>query len=232
MRKKVGIAALTVMGVLMLGALGANPRYIEELALGGGFDEAVDGGADFEKNGTIRTNGAISTDADVTVGDGVGGALLHIDGNVGTGREVVSYTAGSRRWRLILGTTVAESGSDVGSDLLFQARSDSDGLIDNPIDIQRESGGTITLGGSSNRLVDATGDLNVEGGDFSAGLDSSIRGVVTAWDGSGGSAPGTLQLASPNGTTYFVFVEDDGTLKLHTALPTANSDGSEVGSQS
>ena len=88
------------------------------------------------------------------------------------------------------------------------------------------------MGGSSKRVMNATGDLNVEGGNISAGLNSSIRGIISAWDGSGGSAPGTLRLASPNGTIYYLFVEDDGTLRVHSALPSTNSDGSVVGTQS
>lgn len=77
----------------------------------------------------------------------------------------------------------------------------------------------------------ATGDITAQGGDIVAGTDGGTRGVVTAWDGSGGSAPGCLKIASPNGTVWYLFVEDDGTLKVHNALPTANADGSVVGSQ-
>jgi len=41
-----------------------------------------------------------------------------------------------------------------------------------------------------------------------------------------------LKLASADGTEYWIFPENDGTLKIHTAEPTANTDGSEVGGQS
>lgn len=51
--------ALVVVGVIVLG-IGANPRYLEELRIGGGFNEPVDGGADLEKNGDIHTNGAVT----------------------------------------------------------------------------------------------------------------------------------------------------------------------------
>ena len=43
--------------------------------------------------------------------------------------------------------------------------------------------------------------------------------------------PGYLHLKSLDGTDYYLFVEDDGTLKIHTAVPTQNSDGSEIGTQ-
>ena len=45
------------------------PQYIEELALGGGYSDAEDGGAEIEKVGTIRTNGPIAADGDITSRD-------------------------------------------------------------------------------------------------------------------------------------------------------------------
>jgi len=78
----------------------------------------------------------------------------------------------------------------------------------------------------------AAGDITSQTGQIAAGADSATRGVVTAWDGSGGNAPGCLKLCSPNGTAWYLFVEDDGTLKVHGALPTQNSDGTVVGTQS
>lgn len=41
-------------------AIGPNPRYVEELRIGGGAGDAVDGGADFEKNGDISTDGNVT----------------------------------------------------------------------------------------------------------------------------------------------------------------------------
>lgn len=41
-----------------------------------------------------------------------------------------------------------------------------------------------------------------------------------------------LGMASSDGTVYYLFFENDGTLKRHTAVPSANTDGTEVGSQS
>ena len=38
-------------------------------------------------------------------------------------------------------------------------------------------------------------------------------------------------LYSRNGTANYIFCEDDGTLKRHTSVPAANSDGSEIGGQ-
>ncbi|MHC4643757.1 MAG: right-handed parallel beta-helix repeat-containing protein, partial [Planctomycetota bacterium] len=65
-----------------------------------------------------------------------------------------------------------------------------------------------------------------------SGADGTNQGTLTLWDGAGGVLPGYIKIHSPNGTAWYLFVEDDGTLKVHNAAPTANADGSEVGSQS
>ena len=91
------------------------------------------------------------------------------------------------------------------------------------------SGVVAIMSSGGNLIVD--GHLAADGGDVVAGTDGGTRGVVTAWDGSGGSAPGCVKLGSPNGTVRYLFVEDDGTLKVHSSLPTQNSDGSVVGTQ-
>jgi len=48
--------ALVLAGTVVLG-IGANPRYIEELCTGGGYGDSADGGADFEADGDILTDG-------------------------------------------------------------------------------------------------------------------------------------------------------------------------------
>ncbi|RPJ38904.1 MAG: hypothetical protein EHM35_03485 [Planctomycetaceae bacterium] len=80
------------------------------------------------------------------------------------------------------------------------------------------------------KIWDFNGDL-IFGG-LSLGADGATQGTVTLWDGSGGNTPGYIKIHSPNGTAWYLFVEDDGTLKVHSAPPTANGDGSAVGGQS
>jgi len=65
-----------------------------------------------------------------------------------------------------------------------------------------------------------------------AGQDGVEQGRIIAWDGAGGALPGWLAVASPDGTLWYLFAEDDGTLKIHNAAPTANANGSAVGDQS
>ena len=49
-------------------ALGANPRYIEEAAIGGGYSDTVDGGIDLEKDGDFSAQGDGIFDGTLTVG--------------------------------------------------------------------------------------------------------------------------------------------------------------------
>lgn len=64
-------------------------------------------------------------------------------------------------------------------------------------------------------------------------VQSGATGRAGHFDGvrGGSSAPAYIKLESANGTAQYLFVEDDGTVKRHTAIPTQNSDGSEVGAQ-
>ena len=61
MRKELAIAgcAVVLVGAVVLG-IGANPRYIEELRIGGGYGDPADGGADFEAAGDILTDGHVT----------------------------------------------------------------------------------------------------------------------------------------------------------------------------
>ena len=88
--------------------------------------------------------------------------------------------------------------------------------------------GVWIKGSATNDTVDVT----MPNGALTIGQDSSVQGILNLYDGGGGNTPGYLVLYSPNGTANYIFCEDDGTLKRHTAAPTQNSDGSEIGGQS
>jgi hypothetical protein len=314
-------AALGFTGFLgLLIAAAPNPRYLEELAIGGGFGDAVDGGAILERDGDILTDGKISAGA--ASANAASLSLPHgsapttpTDGDLwtttaGLYSRVNSATVGpvidasGVPWAMpgAIGTTTANSGefttgdfSDAvtlsGSTASLNATAathfflshklssgatsvrfspePNDGTSNATVDFFRLTNTTgyvaflLKRGDGTNTNVfevktsssspktyfrntsgtakmtvshdtgnlDSDGDGAFDGGDLSAGTDTGTRGVVTAWDGSGGSAPGVFKLASPNGTVWNIFIEDDGTLKVHSALPTQNSDGSVVGSQ-
>lgn len=95
-----------------------------------------------------------------------------------------------------------------------------------------DAGGTAT-GAAGGTDLDANGDVTSNGiatfeGGVVAGKDGVDRGTLTLWDGSGGNQPGYLRIATPDGTTYYLFMADDGTLRYHTSAPAANGDGTEI----
>lgn len=57
------------------------------------------------------------------------------------------------------------------------------------------------------------------------------QGALAVDAGSGGSAPAFAKLQSPNGTDWYLFIEDDGTVKVSSSEPTQNSDGDVIGAQ-
>lgn len=66
---------------------------------------------------------------------------------------------------------------------------------------------------------------------LTVGVNSTTQGILRLWDGGGGNTPGHIIVGSPNGTLWYLFVEDDGTVKVHNAAPTANANGSAIGDQ-
>ena len=320
MRKALTLVGIGVLAFVSIAAVGANPRTIEELIVGGGFSDPVDGGIDLEKDGDITTTGKVTVGASnasrasMTIPHGTApsspangdlwsttSGLFHQVNGATTGPLLTSSTV---PWGTPgpIGATTPNSGAfttgsfsgDItmtGASTNFSATNASpqlqfyhtkttgnasirfqpvpqDGTGQANVDFFRSTNTTGYVGfllrrgdgtntaefevkcgsnpttylrnssGTSKFEIDhntgnltSSGDATLKGGDVIVGEDSTTRGVVTVWDGSGGSAPGCIRMASPNGTTWYLFVEDDGTLKVHSALPTSNSDGSVVGLQ-
>jgi hypothetical protein len=70
---------------------------------------------------------------------------------------------------------------------------------------------------------------------FANGLQSGKhgieRGTAVLWHGTGGNKPGYVKIHSPNGTGWYLFVEDDGTIKVYNDVPRQNADGNPIGDQ-
>jgi hypothetical protein len=318
MRKTAVVMALC--GLALIAAVGTNPRYLEELCIGGGLGDAADGGADFEADGDILTDGDIVTKGDVSAGED-GASNHNVSVTAGTGNDAaldlfesdanhggaVLFDGGTDTLRIgtrdgsasvvdalqieqgssnvAIAGDVAVNGGDVTSSAsILTLKPSGGGFVDvvggpGKLRIFREAAADTSLDfymwnaansskvfgeifcvvadsttGSEdgrfslcltengtmryNRFVvnsagDGTfvGDVMVDGGSISVGVDTSVRGTLAAWDGAGGNAPGCIKLASPNGTVWYVFVEDDGTVKVNGTLPTQNSDGTSVGDQ-
>lgn len=321
------LGILLVCGVGVL-AIGPNPRYLEELRIGGGFADPVDGGVDLDKAGNIVTDGSITVEGDLAVGkneavdhsisvisgptndtqinlydqDSNNGGVIWFDGDQDTLRigtrsassvptDALEIAKGSANVK-VLGDLDLTGDLTVQTNTLFVDSASGDiGMGITPVQkvhiyepttgsvrirLQNDEGfgdiatddnkivffgsdgaarfrveqfvnksfqrivpnvdSTWDFGGVGERWAklwavtgDFSGDVDVFGGDLDVGSDSATRGVVTAWDGGDGASPGVLRLASRNGTTYYFFAEDSGTLRVHTALPTLNSDGTSLG---
>ena len=324
-RIPLGILLVCAVGVL---AIGPNPRYLEELRIGGGFADPVDGGVDLDKAGNISTDGSITVEGDLAVGkneaidhsvsvisgptndtridlydqDSNNGGVIWFDGDqdmlrIGTRSassvptDALEISKGSAKVKLlgdldVVGDltvlpnvfSVDAATSQIGmgitpvqklhlyspttNSVRIRLQNDdgfgdiathenkivffgSDGAIRFRIEtfvnksfqrIVPNVDSTWDFGGIGERWAklwavtgDFAGDVDVFGGDLGVGSDGVTRGVVTAWDGGDGASPGVLRLASRNGTTYYLFTEDNGTLRVHTTLPTLNSDGTALG---
>lgn len=87
-----------------------------------------------------------------------------------------------------------------------------------------------SVNGSVSQDLTIGDDLSVAD-QISIGTTGVTRATILMTSGAGGNTPAYIRLCSPNGTNWWLFVEDDGTLKVHTGPPAANTDGTVVGSQ-
>lgn len=84
-------------------------------------------------------------------------AGLSINAASGVERFVRGTTNGVNRWVMDLGTTAAESGSNVGSDFLLARFNDGGTYLDSPLTIYRSSG-IILMGGTRTGVSPGNGD--------------------------------------------------------------------------
>jgi hypothetical protein len=254
MRNRVVLIGLCIV---LFTAIGAAPRYLEELRIGGGYGEPTDGGADFESNGDLLTNGDLTVDGNATVqqdlyvnGNGIlsTGEMLALD-PAGAGHFFVSAStaqfknSGGRLWfvntagdtshfRFYMPDSTSTS-QDFGS-LWCLVTDPTDGSEDGMFKLALIRNGVYDYDVFSvNSLGDGRfdGDVIATGGDVVAGTAGATRGVLFATRGMGETEAGSIRLQSRNGTSWYLFVEDDGTLRVHSSLPSSNSDGTIVGLQ-
>jgi hypothetical protein len=232
MKKRV--LAIAACGLCVL-AIGASPRYIEELRIGGGLGEAADGGADFDKAGNIATDGAIAcngldVEEQVTAESGVYSELAGRD-LLEAGQDDV--TAGNFR---IYG------GSDTESGALYlhtpaayeyavehwKLSSDSPGTLDVSGSGGTYNPGTLLQFSAVSGTLSTGYDLAVWGGSIEAGRTGAeaAQGNVTVYSSNSGSAPGYIALYSCNGTPSYLFGANDGSgPRICSSPPTTDTAG-------
>ncbi len=138
---------------------------------------------------TLSVTGAITVGSTVTV---TGTTAFISTGTAGTSRDAVSMqTGGVNRW-LFRNSSAAESGANAGSSFQLSARDDAGSGIDNPIDITRAAGGTMTL----SRPISMSSTLAVTGNVTMAGVAAN----QIAYSNGSGVLSGSAALTY-NGTT-------------------------------
>lgn len=228
------ILAIGFCGALVL-AIGAAPRYLEELRIGGGLGDAADGGADFDHSGNIATDGGITCNGlsvesgGLTAGTGVFSELTA--GLLEAGEE--DTTAGTLH---LYGGSGAESGT-----MYFHSPADYAGTVDY---WQLSSGvlGVLQLAGFGG-VCDPGMILqfSAPAGQFALGYDAAVwgggvevgrggvdavQGTVTVYDDGIGTGPGCVKFYSCDGTAKYVFAADDGSgLRISQTAPTADTNG-------
>ncbi|MCC5631697.1 hypothetical protein LC613_28685 [Nostoc sphaeroides CHAB 2801] len=121
-------------------------------------------------DGGLGVAGAGYFGGNVTIGgNSVSNPTCFINGAAATQRYIRFLTAGISRWNMGVGT-VAESGSNAGSQFYIQAFNDAGSAIDTPLTITRAAGGSVSI----TRPVDitnttasnsiSTGALTLDGG--------------------------------------------------------------------
>lgn len=134
-----------------------------------------------------------SATLNVGTGSGSGTSQVTIRGAAGQTRQLSLRTGTAQRVSFGLGS-VAESGSNAGSDFFIQTFDDAGSSIDLPVIITRAAGGAVALGGSTNRQV------IIAGSGWGAG-NASLR--LNGLTSGAGAATGTLTNAPSAGNPNF-----------------------------
>jgi len=237
---KTRILAIVACGLFAL-AIGASPRYLEELRIGGGLGDSADGGADLDKAGNISTDGIV-TCSGVTVEEGQVAAASGVYSEL-AGRELLEagqddttpgnlhvYGSGDTATGAIyLHTPHAYDYSvdywKLSSSLLGVLQLSGSGGTYNPGMILQFSAGSGTLSIGY--------DMAVWGGSIEAGRAGiePVQGTITVYNYNSGSAPGYVTLYSCNGTPSYLFAANDGTgLRICNSPPTTDTAGAWLAS--
>ncbi len=194
-QKSLTIVVIVVAG-LAVTAIGSNPRYIENLAIGGGCGDA-DGGAELSSDGEIETDAHVWAASGVLapqVGPAADGDLLELDSGALTVNGTVTASAGVDgvhqfgRARIGYEGTTTDMACFAHEDHMTLTgagfRQDSDGSTS----VNAPSGETVGLylnySASDRILLNSTGvsiakDLLVNGGDIGITGDTDLLGLAS-----------------------------------------------------
>tara|TARA_Y100000004_G_scaffold92478_1_gene103660 strand:+ start:1745 stop:2638 length:894 start_codon:yes stop_codon:yes gene_type:complete len=109
-------------------------------------------------------------------------------------------------------------------------RDQDDNAADGSMIINALSHGTVTQGlkiRSTNNGSSAEVECQVPNGPLSLGRNTGLQGVLNI-ERKNSSEFGYIKMKSSDGTASYLFVANNGTLRIHSSIPTANTDGSAV----
>ncbi|XRB11451.1 hypothetical protein RI054_02g12840 [Pseudoscourfieldia marina] len=156
------------------------------------------------------TSGANNAGAVVVMG-GVGiaenlnmGGVLDVDGNTVLGDAAGTDTVTMNAIATVSSTAAATSSAD---------------------------GALIVSGGIGVALNSFFGAAVNVAGALSAGTAGTAQGVLTLNRGAGGNTPGHFVLVDTGGASHYYFADTSGNLRVNNAAPTADGDGTVVGTQ-
>jgi hypothetical protein len=202
--------------------------------------------------GAVTVQGGLSTTGgNLTVnrvGDAASAGLV-LQGDAGFARQISSYTGSALRWNLIIGTAIAESGSDAGSNFTVSRYNDAGVLIDNPFTITRSTGivaftqsptaPTPTAGDSTTKLattafVDA-GFASLTGDTFTGAVgvqgNLTVTSGILTLDRTGGAVAAQIFIQSDTGKDRQINAYTGSSLRWVLTLATqAAETGSNAGS--
>ena len=134
------------------------------------------------------------------------------------------------------GTLRFHANNDAGQEIMYSGVSSvsttiTDGAENGEIRLKVMNHGTQNT--LALRCIGQTAANTVEcsfpqSGGLGVGTNSTKQGTLTLHDGAGGNTPAWILLHSCDGTAGYIFLANDGTLRKHTAAPTANTDGTAV----
>ena len=117
----------------------------------------------------------------------------------------------------------ADNSDDAGD--VWELHSDTSGNF--KIGNRTSGTGSPTRDNTFTNALSIDSSLNITVGVLKVGVDTETQGKVIMKRKDADEFP-YIEMVSADGTSSFLFVANNGTLRIHSAAPTANTDGSAV----
>lgn len=194
--------------------------------------DASDGTRIYRVTGTSGSRAAVLVSSIVnglTVSSTTGGVAANLTGLAATHRAILGQTGGVTRWRLSLGDSSAESGSNAGSNCVLARYTDAGAFIDAPIQVNRATGQTALTSLAVGGLSVVAGNSAINGLDLTWGATSVVVNPGSAFIPGVGivtlTAAATINLTGLTASTFYHVYLYNGGVELVATAPVANAAG-------